>query len=47
VLNRAWEGPDALPRSEELDDAERWWRRVGQGPGDGEAGDGEDRVDER
>jgi coenzyme F420 biosynthesis associated uncharacterized protein len=42
VLNRAWEGPDALPRPEELDDPERWWRRLGGGPGDSEAGGGED-----
>jgi coenzyme F420 biosynthesis associated uncharacterized protein len=52
VLNRVWEGPDALPLPEELDDPERWLRRVGQGAGDGEAGGGqaggaEDRVHER
>ncbi len=31
VLNRAWESPDALPRSEELDDPQRWHRRVVRG----------------
>jgi len=28
VLNRAWEGPDTLPRPEELREPERWRRRV-------------------
>jgi coenzyme F420 biosynthesis associated uncharacterized protein len=28
ALNRAWDGPDALPRPEELADPERWHRRV-------------------
>ena len=28
VLNRAWAGPDAMPRVEELGDHERWYRRV-------------------
>jgi coenzyme F420 biosynthesis associated uncharacterized protein len=28
VLNRAWEGPDQMPRLEELDDPDRWYRRV-------------------
>ena len=28
VLNRAWESPDTLPRSDELGDPERWYRRV-------------------
>jgi putative hydrolase len=28
VLNRAWESPETLPRSDELDDPERWYRRV-------------------
>jgi putative hydrolase len=28
VLNRAWGGPDAMPRIEELADHERWYRRV-------------------
>jgi coenzyme F420 biosynthesis associated uncharacterized protein len=28
VLNRAWEGPDALPTLEEMDAPERWYRRV-------------------
>jgi coenzyme F420 biosynthesis associated uncharacterized protein len=28
VLNRAWSGPDAMPRIEELGDHERWYRRV-------------------
>jgi len=28
VLNRAWGGPDAMPRVEELGDHERWYRRV-------------------
>ena len=28
VLNRAWGGPDAMPRIEELGDHERWYRRV-------------------
>ncbi len=28
VLNRAWEGPDTLPRAEELRDPERWRRRL-------------------
>jgi len=31
VLNRAWGGPDALPRLEELAAPERWYRRVVQG----------------
>jgi coenzyme F420 biosynthesis associated uncharacterized protein len=30
VLNRAWEGPDALPRLEELRAPDRWYRRVGR-----------------
>jgi coenzyme F420 biosynthesis associated uncharacterized protein len=29
VLNRAWEGPDMLPRLEEYDDPDRWYQRVG------------------
>jgi coenzyme F420 biosynthesis associated uncharacterized protein len=28
VLNRAWEGPETLPRPEELRDPDRWVRRV-------------------
>jgi coenzyme F420 biosynthesis associated uncharacterized protein len=28
VLNLAWEGPEALPRADELSDHERWYRRV-------------------
>jgi coenzyme F420 biosynthesis associated uncharacterized protein len=28
VLNRAWDGPEALPRPEELGAPERWYRRV-------------------
>jgi len=28
-LNRAWQGPDALPRPEELDSPEEWMERVG------------------
>lgn len=28
ALNRAWESPETLPRTEELDDPERWYRRV-------------------
>jgi len=28
VLNRAWDGPEALPRPEELGSPERWYRRV-------------------
>ncbi len=28
VLNRAWDGPDSLPRPEELGSPERWYRRV-------------------
>ena len=28
VLNRAWSGPEAMPRIEELGDHERWYRRV-------------------
>ena len=28
VLNRAWEGPDKMPRLEELENPERWYRRV-------------------
>ena len=28
VLNRAWTGPEAMPRIEELEDHERWYRRV-------------------
>ena len=28
VLNRAWDGPEALPRPEELAAPERWYRRV-------------------
>jgi coenzyme F420 biosynthesis associated uncharacterized protein len=28
VLNRAWEGPETLPRPEELGAPERWYRRV-------------------
>lgn len=31
TLNRAWEGPDALPRLEELAAPERWHRRVVEG----------------
>ncbi len=31
ALNRAWEGPDALPRPEELNDPDRWYRRAGRG----------------
>jgi coenzyme F420 biosynthesis associated uncharacterized protein len=29
TLNRAWSGPDALPRPEELDSTEEWVNRVG------------------
>lgn len=29
VLNRAWKGPDAMPRLEELTEPEKWYRRVG------------------
>lgn len=33
TLNRAWDGPDSLPRPSELRDPERWYRRViGTGP---------------
>ncbi|MBO0688414.1 MAG: zinc-dependent metalloprotease [Candidatus Dormibacteraeota bacterium] len=33
TLNRAWDGPDNLPRPGELRDPERWYRRViGTGP---------------
>lgn len=28
VLNRVWDGPESLPRSEDLRDADRWARRV-------------------
>ena len=28
VLNRAWSGPDSMPRVDELGDSERWYRRV-------------------
>jgi coenzyme F420 biosynthesis associated uncharacterized protein len=28
VLNRAWDGPEALPRPEELSAPDRWYRRV-------------------
>ena len=28
VLNRAWAGPEAMPRVDELADSERWYRRV-------------------
>jgi putative hydrolase len=28
VLNLAWEGPDKMPRLEELGNPERWYRRV-------------------
>jgi uncharacterized protein (DUF2342 family) len=28
TLNRAWEGPEHLPRLDELDDPEEWQRRV-------------------
>ena len=31
TLNRAWSGPDALPRPEELDEPDRWVERVGVG----------------
>ena len=31
VLNRAWEGPEALPRLDELGAPERWYRRVVRG----------------
>jgi len=31
VLNRAWEGPDTLPRPEELGSPDRWYRRVVRG----------------
>ena len=31
VLNRAWEGPESLPRPEELVSPERWYRRVVRG----------------
>lgn len=31
ALNRAWEGPESLPRPEELDDPTRWYRRVVSG----------------
>jgi coenzyme F420 biosynthesis associated uncharacterized protein len=33
VLNRAWEGPEALPHADELRDVERWRRRVVGGRG--------------
>ena len=33
ALNRAWEGPETLPRPEELRDPERWFRRVSRGRG--------------
>jgi uncharacterized protein (DUF2342 family) len=29
TLNRAWSGPDALPRPEELDSPAEWVERVG------------------
>ncbi len=28
ALNRAWDGPESLPRSDELEDPARWYRRV-------------------
>jgi uncharacterized protein (DUF2342 family) len=28
VLNRAWAGPEALPRLDELGAPDRWYRRV-------------------
>jgi putative hydrolase len=28
VLNRAWSGPESMPRIEELADPKRWYRRV-------------------
>jgi putative hydrolase len=28
VLNRAWSGPDSMPRIDELADHRRWYRRV-------------------
>jgi coenzyme F420 biosynthesis associated uncharacterized protein len=31
ALNRAWESPETLPRSEELRDPDRWYRRVAEG----------------
>lgn len=33
VLNRAWEGPDTLPRPAELRDPQRWYQRVVGGGG--------------
>jgi coenzyme F420 biosynthesis associated uncharacterized protein len=32
TLNRAWSGPDALPRPEELDSPDEWVERVGVAP---------------
>ncbi|MFL5907999.1 MAG: zinc-dependent metalloprotease [Solirubrobacterales bacterium] len=32
TLNRAWSGPDALPRADELDDPADWVERVGVAP---------------
>jgi len=29
VLNRVWDGPQAMPEFEELDDPSAWYRRVG------------------
>jgi putative hydrolase len=31
VLNRVWDGPDALPRLDELGAPDRWYRRVVRG----------------
>jgi uncharacterized protein (DUF2342 family) len=28
VLNLVWQGPEQMPRLEELGDANRWYRRV-------------------
>jgi coenzyme F420 biosynthesis associated uncharacterized protein len=30
ALNRAWDGPDTMPRPDELRDPERWYRRVAE-----------------
>jgi coenzyme F420 biosynthesis associated uncharacterized protein len=32
ALDRAWEGPETLPRADELQDPERWYRRVMRRP---------------
>jgi coenzyme F420 biosynthesis associated uncharacterized protein len=36
ALERLWEGPDSLPREDEIDEPERWLRRMAAPAGDGE-----------